>query len=113
MVPGITDGIPNCRELFGTDAHKLERKHDPETSHDAAQSVNTTDLESQVYEVIKAAGPKGLISDQVRARLPHVTAYSSVTARYKALHEKGLIEYTGEKRPGISGRKQRIMRASA
>jgi hypothetical protein len=68
-----------------------------------------------VVEIIRSFGMEGCISDDVRqaAALQGVTSYSSVTARYRALEDKGLIEYPGSKRPGISGRAQRVMRVSA
>jgi hypothetical protein len=95
--------------IFGTNAKKLVRKDDPDTSHQAALKVDTTKLEQLVYETIKSYGAGGCISDQVLANFPHLP-YSSVTARYKALMTKCLIEDTGERRAGKSGRPQRVMR---
>jgi DNA-binding MarR family transcriptional regulator len=98
---------------FGTDPHKLSRTLDPRTSHDAAYSIDTTRLEELVYETIRKAGPRGTISDEVRRALAHRDlSYSSVTARYAALKEKGLVEYSGHKRPGKSGRGQNVMVAT-
>ena len=94
--------------FFGTEAFKLVRKEDPTTSHQAAQSIDTTKLESLVYEAIKGF-PEGCISDQVLEKFPQYP-YSSITARYKSLLDKGFIEVTGVKR-GKFGRNQRIMRA--
>lgn len=93
---------------FGTEPFKLVRRDDPETSYQAAESVDTTKLEALVWSVIKEFGKNGCISDDVRGKLHHFP-YSSVTARYKALAEKGYIKFTGETRQGNSGRKQRIM----
>lgn len=98
---GVTD--------FGTDPHKLHRTGDPETSAIAAELLDSAHLEEKVYEAIAAAGPKGIISDEVRAALPEVKSYSSVTARYKALKDKRLICYSGEKRRGDSGRPQHVL----
>lgn len=97
-------------QFFGTSPHKLVRRDDPETSHEAANTVDTTRLESMVYEAIKKAGSKGIISDDVQKQFPNLP-YSSVTARYRALLDKGFIEIIG-KRLGRSGRNQRIMRAA-
>jgi len=36
--------------------------------------------------------------------------YSSITARYRALLDKGFIEDTGERRKGRSNKNQRVMR---
>lgn len=76
------DGM--VEKFFGTPAFKLSRKEDPATSHQAAQAIDTTKMESLVYETIAAYGPDGCISDDVLAKLPFLP-YSSVTARYKAL----------------------------
>jgi hypothetical protein len=64
-----------------------------------------------VRDVIEEYGPQGCISDEVRHALPDL-AYSSVTARFRALIDKGLISVNGETRPGASGRQQRVMRVS-
>ena len=100
------DGM--VEKFFGTPAFKLSRKEDPATSHQAAQAVDTSRMESLVYETIAAYGPDGCISDDVLAKLPFLP-YSSVTARYKALIDKGFIEVIGT-RKGVSGRLQRVMR---
>ena len=99
---------------FGTDPHKLVRADDPDTSIDAAFSVDSAGLERAVYEAIFSFGGAGCTSDEVRA-LPQFLArpYSSVTARYKALTEKKYIFDTGARRPGKSGKAQRVMAATA
>ena len=94
--------------FFGSPAFKLVRKEDPTTSHQAAQKVDTTKLESLVYEAIKGF-PDGCISDEILEMYPNYP-YSSITARYRALLDKGFIEVTGVRR-GKFGRNQRIMRA--
>lgn len=93
---------------FGTSPKKLVRTNDPDTSHEAANRVDTTILERMVYNAIVGYGNQGCISDDVQKIFSHLP-YSSVTARYKALSDKGMIEFTGEKRPGRSGRSQRVM----
>jgi hypothetical protein len=94
--------------FFGSPAFKLVRKEDPTTSHQAAQAVDSTKLEQMVYEAIKSH-PEGCISDEILAMYPNYP-YSSITARYRALLDKGFIEVTGVKR-GRFGRNQRVMRA--
>jgi hypothetical protein len=94
--------------FFGTEAFKLVRKEDPTTSHQAAQAVDSTKLEQMVYEAIKSH-PEGCISDEILAMYPQYP-YSSITARYRALLDKGFIEVTGVKR-GKFGRNQRVMKA--
>ena len=96
-------------KFFGSPPFKLVRKEDPTTSHEAAQVVDTTKLESLVYEAIKGF-PEGCISDQVLELFPQYP-YSSITARYKSLLDKGFIEIVGVK-VGRSGRKQRLMKAA-
>ena len=95
------------------ETYKLYRTNAPQTSVDAAEQVDTNRLEPVVLEVI-ASFNDGCISDEVRdevQRLHGITSYSSVTARYSSLEEKGKIIYTGITRPGKSGRGQRIMMA--
>ena len=94
--------------FFGSPAFKLVRKEDPTTSHQAAQAVDSTKLEQMVYEAIKGF-PDGCISDEILAMYPNYP-YSSITARYRALLDKDLIEVTGVKR-GKFGRNQRVMKA--
>ena len=96
-------------KFFGSPAFKLARKDSPPTSKQAAQGVNTTNLEQLVYETI-ATFPDGCIQDEVLARLPN-KPYSSVTARFKGLLEKGYIEDTGLTRAGMSGKQQRVLKA--
>lgn len=98
------------KDLFGTDPSKLHRSDSTDTSVEAAHSVDTSRLEREVYLVIKSYGVRGCISDEVRARFPY-HPYSSITARYRALLDKHLIEDTGIRMPGTSGKNQRVMRA--
>jgi len=95
-------------KFFGSPAFKLVRKEDPVTSHQAAQVVDTTKLEQMVYEAIKSH-PEGCISDEILEMYPNYP-YSSITARYKSLLDKGFIEITGVRR-GKFGRNQRIMKS--
>jgi hypothetical protein len=95
-------------KFFGSPPFKLVRKEDPATSHQAAQLVNSTKLEQMVYEAIKSF-PDGCISDEI-LQMYSQYPYSSITARYRALLDKDLIEVSGVKR-GKFGRNQRIMKA--
>lgn len=99
------------KPTFGSIWNKLVRRDSPDTSHEAAQAVDSAKLEALVYEAIRSFGDAGCISDEVRALFPHLP-YSSVTARYKALIDKGFIEATGDRREGQSGRTQRVLRAT-
>ena len=95
-------------DLFGTLPKFLHRKDAPETSIQSAHAVDTKTLEKLVYEVIRTH-PDGCISDDVLAELPGLP-YGSITARYKALKTKKLIEVVGT-RVGRSGKAQGIMKA--
>jgi len=87
----------------------LARATDPETAKEAAESVDPSRLEKIVLDVIKSF-PDGCISQDVEHMLAEYRA-SSITPRYRPLMKKGLIVDTGEKRPGFSGRNQRVMKA--
>jgi hypothetical protein len=109
MMRDIFNNMKDSMErFFGTEPFKLVRNQDPTTSHQAAQAVDTTKLESLVYEAIKSH-PEGCISDEILQMYPNYP-YSSITARYRALLDKDLIEVTGVKR-GKFGRNQRVMKA--
>jgi len=95
--------------VFGTNPHKLVRRQDPDTSHEAAKKVKTADLERLVYEVIRMF-PNGCTSDQVMKCLPN-HGVQTISPRYAPLMRKGLIEDTGERRVASSGRNQRVMKA--
>lgn len=97
----------SMERFFGTAPFKLARKDDPITSHQAAQAVDTKKMEQIVYEAIKGF-PDGCISDEILEMFPEYP-YSSITARYRALLDKGFIEITGT-REGRSGKKQRVMK---
>lgn len=98
-------------DIFGTNSNHLVRRNDPDTSHEAAEFVDTTKLEKIVYETIKSHGINGCISDRVRMLHP-AYPYSSITARYRALLDKGMIIDSGVRMPGRSGRNQRVMVAT-
>ncbi len=95
---------------FGTEPYKLHKKDSPSTSVEAAYAVDSTKLESMVYDAVVGFGKLGCISDEVRAQYPNYP-YSSITARYAALERKGKIFYKGDKRKGESGRNQRVIRS--
>lgn len=97
--------------IFGTSFCKLVRRNDPDTSQVAAVLVNSSELEEMVYHTIKSFGVIGCIQDDVLT-CHRSYPYSSITARFKALLDKGLIQDTGERRKGRSGRSQRVLVAS-
>ena len=86
----------------------LARNTDPETSHDAAESVDTTALEAIVFDVIRMF-PNGCIGDDVVRMLPQY-GIQTISPRYAPLIRKGFVVDTGEKRKARSGRSQRVMK---
>ena len=95
---------------FGTEPKKLVRTNDPDTSHAAANSVDTSQLESMVYEVISKY-PDGCIADDVERELAHLRSHS-ITPRFAPLMRKGFIFDTGERRMASSGRSQRVVKVT-
>ena len=104
----IEQGQKIADDLFDTPAFKLARSRDPSTSHDAADKLDVNKMERIVLAAITSFGSSGCISDDVLRILP-AYRYSTITARYKQLKEKGLIFVDERKRKGESGRQQLIM----
>jgi hypothetical protein len=94
---------------FGTNAREMARNTDPDTSHEAAEKVDTARLERMVYEVI-CKYPNGCIADDVERELSHLRSHS-ITPRFAPLIRKGFIFDTGLRRAASSGRSQRIVKA--
>lgn len=92
---------------FGTNPEKLCRIESTDTSRYAAMTVDTTRLESMVFDAVRMF-PDGCIQDDILSMFPGYP-YSSITARFRALLDKGLIIDTGERRKGKSGRPQRVL----
>ena len=94
------------------------RTHDPKTSWEAADKVNTNRLEKIVLDCIKAHGNNGAIHDDVWNTLPQLSGKGgrslnvregSITPRYAQLEMKGLIYRDGTTRKGEMGRSQLVM----
>jgi hypothetical protein len=94
--------------FFGTSKQKMARRKDPDTSHKAAEKVDSASLERMVYEVI-AQFPDGCISDDVVMALPGY-GVQTLTPRFSPLLKKGFIVDTGERRVGKAGKQQRVMK---
>jgi hypothetical protein len=92
--------------------HALARSTDPDTSHDAAASVDPTILERTVFKAIKERGTRGATWDE----LVRITGLrpGSISPRFKPLRKKGYIDWDFDdfgnkiKRPGVSGRFQTV-----
>lgn len=96
------------KAVFGTFWKWLARRDASDTSIEAAKAVDSKGLEQQVYNIISCFGTNGCIQDDVLNEMSWLP-YSSVTARFAALKRKGLVQLTGEKRVGRSGKKQAVM----
>ncbi len=99
---------PEPEMEFGTEPHKLHRTADPGTSAVAAHSIDSSRLERLVFDTIDAAGPRGIIQDDLLDQYP-LLSYSSLTARPSALIRKDMIVRLAEKREGKSGRLQSVL----
>ena len=88
------------------DTYKLYRTDAPQTSIDAAYSVDVTAREKLVLDAIKDSGDHGATIKELARAYPDVP-YTTLSARPKALQEKGLIYYAGDVRE-----KSRVMRHS-
>jgi len=83
-----------------------------DTSFEAEPStIRKSILHDYIWIILSSAGDSGMISDEVRAEMLirfGVKSYSSTTARYKEMYDRGLIDYVGRRR-GLSRRYQRVM----
>ena len=84
---------------YGTDPHKLARTDDPETSHEAAEKVDSATWEQRVHKWVTSTGLSGGTPTEARAYYSDVP-YSTIGARFAALKRKGFIVTNGEKREG-------------
>jgi hypothetical protein len=98
----------SMERFFGSEPKMMVRTTDPDTSMNAAEKVDSTKLEQQVYEVI-AKYPDGCIAEEVMSHFPN-HGIQTISPRYAPLIRKGFIEDTGERRKSASGRSQRVMR---
>jgi hypothetical protein len=57
--------------------------------------------------------PEGATQDDVERIVRVKFPSASVTPRFSALKRKGLVVETGEKRAGVSGRPQAVLKAAA
>lgn len=87
----------------------LARRDDPETSHDAAESIDATNLIEKMYRVMERYGDRGCTSDDVGRHLPGI-GVQTYSPRFRQMLDRGMIECTGEKRKGDSGRMQLVRR---
>ena len=89
--------------------HGLARRDDPETSHEAAESVDATKLIDRIYQAMLRYGDHGCIAEDIERDLADVISHS-ITPRFRQMLDRGMIEYTGEKRMATSKRMQLVRR---
>lgn len=97
------------------------RKNDPETSHAAAKSVETTKNEGAVLMVLRHLGDatdselirgyQNLLTSPYWAKSITLQPEESIRKRRADLMHRGLVVDTNLKRPGESGRLQTVWRA--
>lgn len=80
----------------------LARSSDPATSHDAAASLNATEMEQFVLLTLQRCFPSGATSIQIAEALH--TAPWSISPRIKPLRKKGFIRDSSRRLVGPSGR---------
>jgi hypothetical protein len=85
------------------------RFDDPDTSVEAAESVDATRLEAMVRDAVWARGELGATNSELVGILG--IAWNTVSPRCAPLKRKGFICDSGERRPGPSGRMQIVWKA--
>ena len=87
-------------DLFeNIEPHKLHRKNDPQTSKDAAYTMNISKARAFVLNLIEEAGNKGTTTREMTRKFPEKSD-SSITSRPNELEKLNLIFYKGDKREG-------------
>lgn len=76
------------------------RNTDPDTSHDAADSVNVCEWEARVLACVRMFGFNGATVDEVVDVLGDVALRWSVSPRFAPLRRKGLVSLSWQKRKG-------------
>lgn len=79
------------------------------TSLQAYNSANHDKSEREILKAIVDAGDRGIISEELQKKLPHMP-YGSVTSKFKKLCEDGVIECVGI-RQNSRKRNQKVWRA--
>jgi hypothetical protein len=97
------DGDGDQSELFPTEAYA--RNTDPDTSHEAAESMMPTRAEARAYEALKKF-PEGAICSELAAESG--MNWNTISPRMAPLCRKGKARDTGQRRPGPSGRNQTV-----
>jgi hypothetical protein len=91
------------------------RREDPETSHAAAESVAVRENQVYVYLTLSRLGPstdEWLVYCYPQYQARHPQSPSGIRTRRKELCDKGLVEATGEKIRGKTGRLMQVWRVT-
>jgi hypothetical protein len=104
----------DVKQFFDSTAYLPARSHDPETSREAAASVDVTKREAEVLAALKDLGGKATV-EQIADHLAIVNEReelgSNISPRIKPLCRKGKVEFSGEFGVSRQGKRQRVWRA--
>jgi predicted ArsR family transcriptional regulator len=100
-------------DVFGLGDRAVARAADPETSHEAADSVSKrtiTQTQEAILDVLERAGP--LSDEEISDALPVdlYTSPSGIRSRRAELVARGLVEWTGACDVTSSRRRTRVWR---
>jgi hypothetical protein len=102
-------------DLLDFEAYKLRRNSDPDTSHEAAESLELTitKLQGDVFKVIEKAGMKGLTIKELCSLLPGTSGGTYSSRPNELIKAKLCFHVVGDKRKaGGKGRAGNVIRAS-
>lgn len=102
--------LPGQADLF--DPHKVARSDDPETSHEAARSLNKRKLSAQRENILRLLRGAGLTDEEIRDIYPQPRpSDASLRTRRNELVEMGLVMDSGRLRRTRSGRRAIVWKA--
>lgn len=119
MLPGLPEPEPIDRSHINVRGHLRARAHarrtDPETSHEAAESVtNLTSKQAAVLEMLKNSGP--MCDEQIFDALWDAgfkMSPSGARTRRDELVGQGLLEFSGRYVTLRSGRRSRVWKSTS
>lgn len=95
--------------------HNLARLNDPQTSHDAAASIedSVARQEAMIYDVLSERGSMNaeMIAEAICDKFRWQPDSVAVCRRLKGMERRGVIRYMGYTMPQSSGRRARAMGA--
>ena len=94
--------------VVSPEPHTLYRRHDPDTSRQAAESIqpHLTEIQAQVLHLIKLAGLRGLTDEELSQQ--YGTHGSTARTRRAELAKRGLVVEAKQKRMLRSGQMGRV-----